>query len=190
MSNTLASTASEFVEHPDNTETFSDDAPLNTFRLSPERIESLFKESTTLPDENDAHPPAKKSENSPVRITIKRPVAFPSKTSRLARTFSALQKWEGYVIERQDDRFLARITDLSDQHEDEEIEVLFTEISEDDRPLVRPGAVFYWHIGYETEKGTVKRSSIFRFRRLPRWTKNDIEKADAFRQKMARFLNA
>ncbi len=66
---------------------------------------------------------------------------------------------------------------------------MFSEISEDDQELIRPGAIFNWHIGYEMERGTVKRSSIIRFRRMPKWTESDKEKAESFEKELKHFLN-
>jgi len=192
MNNLLAYTESEAIRIYDEGETNSGKEPLKTFEgLSQERINSFLREPSVEPDEveenTDARANSFKSQSRPVKNES--PIALVPKTIYSPRTFSSLQKWEGYVIETNDDYFLARITDLSEDHEDEEIEVMYTEISDDDKELVRPGAIFYWHIGYETEKGTVKRSSIIRFRRLPKWTESDTEKAKDFEKRMKLFLN-
>jgi len=185
MNSALALTDPDTIEYLDNIKTLSDKDPIRTFKVSQERIDSFFKEPSVEPDESCQ---GKTSASHSLPIKDSRVIAFVPKRTYHPRTFSSLQKWEGYVLELHEDYFIARITDLSDEHEDEEIEVMLAEISEDDRGLICPGAVFYWHIGYETEKGTVKRSSIIRFRRMPRWTDSDIEKAKDFEKNMKLFL--
>lgn len=92
--------------------------------------------------------------------------------------FISLQKWEGIVMEVKDDAFLARLIDLTNKGVDEEAEFPIDEISEEDKLLVRPGAIFYWNIGYHTSSsGQRTRTSIIRLRRLPAWTQREIDAA-------------
>jgi hypothetical protein len=91
----------------------------------------------------------------------------------------ALQKWEGTVLDRGKDSFLARLTDRNRVGPDEEAEILLDEVSEDDLPLVTPGAVFYWSIGYYVGTNRQKRRiSVIRFRRLPAWTEEELRLAN------------
>lgn len=91
----------------------------------------------------------------------------------------ALQKWEGTVLSQSRDSFQARLTDRNRVGPDEEAEILLDEVSEDDLPLVTPGAVFYWSIGYHVGTNRQKkRVSIIRFRRLPAWTDKELEQAN------------
>lgn len=91
---------------------------------------------------------------------------------------SAYQKWEGMVLEVLDTSFVARLVDLTQTGPDEEAEFLLDAISAEDRPLVRPGAIFYWNIGYHTSySGQWVRASIMSFRWLPVWTQAEIEAA-------------
>ena len=100
------------------------------------------------------------------------------KTKPRQSAFVSLQKWEGVVLEVQDDAFLARLVDLTHPGPDEEAEFPLDEISEEDRPLVRPGAIFYWNIGYhDSSGGQRKRDTMIRFRRLPAWRREEIEAA-------------
>jgi hypothetical protein len=100
------------------------------------------------------------------------------KTQLRQSTFTSLQKWEGVVLEVLDTSFIARLVDLTQRGPDEEAEFPLDEISAEDRPLVRPGAIFYWNIGYHTSySGQRTRASIMRFRRLPAWTQAEIEAA-------------
>lgn len=106
------------------------------------------------------------------------PVVFlrqePSRQSR----FIPLQKWEGTVVEVLDEGFFARLVDLTSAGVDEEAEFPLEEISTADRSLIAPGAVFYWNIGYfDSLSGQRTRASVIRFRRLPVWRAEELERA-------------
>jgi len=100
---------------------------------------------------------------------------FSSKPSR----FRALQKWEGHVREIKADMFVAELVDLDKVAPMEEAEIPLQEVSEEDRELLKIGAIFYWTIGYsESPAGTRRRAGEIRFRRLPAWTKREISEAE------------
>jgi hypothetical protein len=100
------------------------------------------------------------------------------KTEPRQSAFLSLQKWEGVVLEVRSDSFLTRLVDLTLPGPDEEAEFSLDEVSEEDRPLIRPGAIFYWNIGYHTSySGQRTRTSLIRFRRLPAWTREELEAA-------------
>lgn len=84
-------------------------------------------------------------------------------------------QWEGQVLEVYEDSFLARLVDMSGKNPDEEAEITFDAVQDDDRTLLRPGAIFYWQIGYRQEGGTRCSVSMLLFRRMPRWTKFELE---------------
>lgn len=91
---------------------------------------------------------------------------------------AVLQKWEGRVQELTDGGFVARLTDLTSDLPDEEAEFDVQEVSFLDRRLLKPGAVFYWSIGYrDAVTGQRSRESVIRFRRLPTWSKPDHAEA-------------
>ncbi|HEX8947795.1 MAG TPA: hypothetical protein VF790_02465, partial [Dissulfurispiraceae bacterium] len=90
----------------------------------------------------------------------------------------ALQKWEGVVTEIGKDVFNARLFDLTANNPEEIAEFSIDDVSEDDRELLKPGAIFYWSIGYLTTRtGQRMRMSFIKFRRLPAWTERDIKSA-------------
>ena len=108
------------------------------------------------------------------------PDTFPTRAAKaLSRdTFISLQEWEGIVEEVREDSFDARLVDLTQESPDEILEDFpLDDISEEDRNLVAPGAVFYWCIGYHVRKGQRSRTSEIRFRRLPAWSEGEIEDA-------------
>lgn len=105
------------------------------------------------------------------------PVSIPSPTLPQPE-FDALQKWEGHVVSVSEADFTATLVDLTQPGVEEEVVLDLSEVSEDDVPLVQPGAVFYWSVGYRVEQsGERSRSSVIWFRRLPAWTDKDIERA-------------
>lgn len=93
-------------------------------------------------------------------------------------SFISIQKWEGTVLKRIKESFLARLIDLTNDGPDEEVELPIAEVSEEDLNLIEQGAIFYWNIGYLDKKsGQRTRASVIRFRRLPMWTQKEIEAA-------------
>lgn len=71
----------------------------------------------------------------------------------------------------------ATIMDLTDKSRAAEIVTLpQEEFSESDLPVLVPGAVFYWSIGYEyVTGGTKRRVSEIRVQRMPEWSELAIE---------------
>jgi hypothetical protein len=108
------------------------------------------------------------------------PVVFPKILHVETEHFMALQSWEGTVQERQVDSFIAHLKDKSGDRNGYIAEISFEETSETDRDLIRPGAIFYWDIGYTEEKsGKRSRRSLIHFRRLPVWTPREISQIEA-----------
>ena len=95
------------------------------------------------------------------------------------RPFTVLQQWEGTVIESSATAFVARLVDKTGiGRDEEEVEIDLDEIDIDDRKLVKPGSSFYWAIGYEDAPGVPRqRVSRIRFRRLPGWTRRELDRA-------------
>jgi hypothetical protein len=102
----------------------------------------------------------------------------PAPRMRSPEQFTALQKWEGVVLDIQGETFSARLSDLTTSHVDEEADLPIAEVSAADRDLLQPGAFFYWTIGYLDDRyGQRQRASRIRFRRLPAWTQEEVEAA-------------
>jgi hypothetical protein len=55
--------------------------------------------------------------------------------------------------------------------------------------LVVEGALFDWHIGYEKTSGTTQKYSKILFRRMPRWTRSDFDRANLVKNKFKEFLS-
>jgi hypothetical protein len=103
--------------------------------------------------------------------------------------FEVLQKWEGVVLEVLSDSFTARLSDLTRQGPDEDAEFALEEIDIGDRDLLRPGAVFYWNIGYSDSLTGRARVSIIRFRRLPIWRRDELEKAKRDAERLSNLID-
>lgn len=104
-------------------------------------------------------------------------IKFPDIITRSNHMIS-LQKWQGYVIKVLNGFLLVRLIDLTQKGPDEEAEIPIEEISEDDAELIKPGAIFYWNIGYlDSFTGQRTRFSVIRFQRLPVWSKEELNAA-------------
>lgn len=108
----------------------------------------------------------------PERILVPRTIQ-----SKIA--FRQLQRWDGIVQSVNAETLTAVIRDKTNpQNPNEQVEISLDEISPDDQPLVTPGAVFYWSIGYAEGPGKPReRVSRIRFRRLPAWSQNELATA-------------
>ena len=106
--------------------------------------------------------------------------------------FDALQEWEGEVLEKQGDHFIARLIDLtagmtSTPGAYEEAEIPYSEIAGRDLQKLRAGSIFRWVIGYErSAAGTKKRVSQIVFRDLPAVTEQDISQGEEWARKILR----
>lgn len=102
------------------------------------------------------------------------------KAAPLRDRFVVLQEWEGLVCDISEGAFVARLIDVTRKGSpDEEADFLIEDLREDDRVLLRQGAIFRWVIGYDTKRdGTKRRASQLVFRRLPQWTRKEIDEAD------------
>jgi hypothetical protein len=95
-------------------------------------------------------------------------------------SITALQEWEGYVLSVDKDDFSARLLDITSNApiEQEIAEFSKSELSVKDLYLLQEGAVFRWIIGNQITRGGQKRRvSQIVFRRLPAWTKSEIDEA-------------
>lgn len=105
------------------------------------------------------------------------PVIHFKTTPSIKSRFLELQQWEGIVLQVLKDSFVGRLIDLTHKGRDEEAEFSYDETHIDDQPLIKPGAIFYWTIGYLENRGQRIRASVIRFRRVPTWKSKEIEAA-------------
>ena len=105
-----------------------------------------------------------------------------------------LQRWEGVVetVDEDDGIFTARLYDLATDEPcpSETAELLTDDVSDDDRKLLQPGAVFYLTVGYSVRvSGRKDRFVRVEFRRLPNWTESDLHRAMERARRITRFLD-
>ena len=96
-----------------------------------------------------------------------------------------LQEWEGVVTRADGDAFEATLYDKTDtSNPPEQAEFTRDDLAwDEDMQLVAPGAIFDMSVGYEIKMigyrpGQRQKVCRLRFRRLPGWTKRDIEEID------------
>ena len=89
------------------------------------------------------------------------------------KALQILKDWEGVVDEVNEDGFVARLMDRQSRGgiDTHVAEIPFSEVTQDDRPLVQHGAIFYLTI-YRSiaAHGQHERTTRLYFRRLPAWT--------------------
>lgn len=153
-----------------NRRTMVEDVMVASFpSISPETSMTSFQESTLAPSLLGQNP------NRRFENVVRRPIPSP-----LEYSFELRQQWEGVVTNVEGDEFSVVLRDLVDPAAPEFDAVLpMEEVSQDDIPLLKNGAILYWTIGYErTRTGQLKRVSNVRLRRLPAWSKADIQRVE------------
>jgi len=96
-------------------------------------------------------------------------------------TFSPMQEWEGYVTEIFAESFSAYLIDKTAEKSiaEELMEFSISDLSEDNKDLLKVGAIFRWAIGYQKQHGSKRKVSEVVFRRMPAITKRDIKHAES-----------
>ncbi len=79
--------------------------------------------------------------------------------------FEVLQVWEGYIETIEKDEIVSRLYNAVNNSINI-YEFNIHEVSEDDKPLVKPGALFFLYLGYDNIDGTVRKSLYVKFRRF------------------------
>ena len=163
----------EFIESDESQVAFVNsviDVELQKYHLVP-----MGAQSTDAQEPDHGYSTDQMYERS-VRVPV-----FPVNVRSIQNALVPLQEWEGYVTAIGEDGFTAELVDLTNGEKNPSIETDFSleDVSEPDRELLREGAVFRWTIGYQTTSaGSKSRVSQIVFRRLPRWTKKEIDAAD------------
>ncbi len=98
----------------------------------------------------------------------------------------AVQTFEGVVLDAGPEELRVRLHDVTDPSRPDEIATMdIEEVPEDDRALIEVGAVFDW-LFFRQRRPSVRNVSELRFRRLPRWSQPDLDRArnraDEFRE--------
>ncbi|MBN1379821.1 MAG: hypothetical protein JXA04_11370 [Gammaproteobacteria bacterium] len=103
------------------------------------------------------------------------------------------QKFSGVVIDidRENEEIIARISDITNPNNPEEQVTLgFDEILESDLSQLAKGDSFVWYIGYIQGMMVSRQNfSKIRFRRLPKWSQQEIDTANDNAEKLSQFFS-
>lgn len=116
-------------------------------------------------------------ENQLVDVRLPPPESIFYRTDEETKTVP-IQLWEGKVLDVHKDSgtmdvyLLAKIGNVPDHTGEISLEWVHSQ----DVDLVRPGAIFYLSLYKETKRGSISNSQELRFRRLPSWSKTQIER--------------
>lgn len=128
-----------------------------------------------------------------LKLNARRPLLFEEDQSPEQRErFLVLQDWEGVVETIGSETFAARLRDRSsdETYAGETAELPIADVSDDDRELLRPGAVFYLTVGRLVRaSGRQERVGRVVFRRLPAWTESTLSRANQRAERLSRFLS-
>lgn len=143
-----------------------------TFVSNPTDIIDVIESPSNVPAEADTAKSASIIQN----VTD----LFIYKTPKYIREtpFISLQKWEGIVTSVLKRTFHAKLANINAE-DDVLAEIPKAEVNDEDLLLLKPGAIFYWNIGYSYTTGTKTRASLIRFKRMPRLTRKQEEAAQA-----------
>jgi hypothetical protein len=154
------------------------------------QIEELVSE-TNLDDSNDTSILKSNGSSHAFHISAGQLFSLPPLQDVTREYFQAIQKWEGQVTSIGEDSFRAQIRPIvGEGTADQVAEIYINDVAESDRLLIEPGAIFYWSIGYLDRPSGRLRASILRFRRLPTWTKQEIERAEVKARELRELLDA
>lgn len=105
------------------------------------------------------------------------PAITPYKSVQEGALAKVIQIWEGTVLSVDHQRAVmtVKLTDRNDQIVDHTADIELQWVDDQDRDLLRDGAVFYWTLFKETKRGSVRNTEKIRFRRLPSWNKAQLD---------------
>lgn len=180
-----------------NYQEFSESAPsltkkqtlieLYKAKMPDEKIQEYTKTQTGQEDKDSIFDYSI-SKNITIEERGKAPIYF-LESKPLGEKAISLQKWQGVVLSVEKEFFSAKLINLTDTGYDEEAEFPIEEITYEDIELIKPGAIFYWSIGYHhSRSGQRTRFSQIRFRRLPSWSKEELETAKSEAKQIRDFI--
>lgn len=106
------------------------------------------------------------------RLALARP------TARSEARVEVTDKWEGRVLDVGDDYIVVSLRSLDRPGPELEVEFDIEDLEPEDRPLVAEGAWLYVYSGLLRNSPVHRvRTTSVRFKRLPRWTQEELEAA-------------
>jgi hypothetical protein len=94
--------------------------------------------------------------------------------------FKVIKAWEGVVEEVGANTFFATMRDRSEANDrgKQVFEIEIEDVPEGDRTLIVEGGIFFLTVGYDISRGGQRtKGARVVFRRMPRWSRRDIERA-------------
>jgi len=141
---------------------------------------------------DDVPPTVAKSQGSgettigqPHILRIPRPL---QSLKSVAMRFTLLQKWEGVVLEVNDESFTSRLIDSHGELPPQQATIPNSELSPEEQDHVAVGASFVWTIGYQHIGATRQRNSVIYFRRLPAWNQSELDVARRRAEELAKAI--
>lgn len=130
----------------------------------------ISRDSRTIPQRKEVVAP-------PTRTAIDREIDFDA---------TVIQLWEGRVlsVDLDNEVMSVLLTAKIGEMPEHSAEIELQWVSEQDRDLVVPGAVFYLTLYKKTQKGSIKNSQELRFRRRPSWTKQEVQRIHSDAEQM------
>jgi len=100
---------------------------------------------------------------------------------------NSIQIWEGKILDVDNVELSMNVIlkDINGSAPDHSMDISMEWVSEQDYDLVKLGAVFYLTLYKETKRGSIRNSQELRFRRLPSWSKSQL---DSFNEKATQLL--
>lgn len=138
------------------------------------------------PSTSDTSVPSEQERQTSIRRSKVRLPRAEVLSTQSNQRYILLKKYEGFVTERKQDSFVARLFENSSDYPVVEAEFDLEELSGTDRRLAVEGTPLVWTIGYHYEGSTVKRESVIYMRRLPPWSEKEMERARKTTQELTR----
>lgn len=107
------------------------------------------------------------------------PSVFALSPGEIVRS-SLIQTWEGTVVrvDGESHTMEVRLNAKIGQVPEHAGEIDLQWVSEQDKDLVQPGAIFYLTLSRRVKRGGIENNQELRFRRLPSWTKRQVAQVE------------
>ena len=138
------------------------------------------------------HPLTETAKSQIEIIPLPRPIGSkPPRFWQPTEDFNSVRNWEGVVLSVGEDTFFARVRDPDEKLDlgETTLEVPIADVTEDDKPLLVEGAIFYLSLGYRQIPGQPRRKdATLIFRRMPAWSKKRLAAARELEKKLTTIL--
>jgi hypothetical protein len=151
---------------------------LASLLLNQRKAQARARLNATVPRRAETRLPSPEGAKEREEREARETTAPPTTVEIAASPVAILQRWDGVVLEVNEETFRARLFDERTGRPRIEADIYVSDVPPHDRPLLRRNAIFYWHIGYRDPTGDNERFSRIRFARLPPKTESDLARAE------------